>query len=554
MKLKALILSTLVITLFSCKTETSPQEEETLVEVREWSPDDTRSLSGVLAERGLIYNSQKGTDGFVLYEPSNGTFTYLLNKEGEVVHTWTSDLNSMNSYLQPNGHLIRMERDENFPTFAAGGQSGRIREYDWDSNILWDFTYYNEKELTHHDIEIMPNGNILAISYDALTPEEAETAGKDTTHIPKAGIWLDKIIEIQPIKPNDGKIVWEWRMRDHLIQDHDESKNNYGVVSDDPRKININIPSAEAGPPMSEKQVAHMKKMGFLTSNATVDNQGSDITHTNAVSYNPNLDQIVISVPGYGEIFVIDHSTTTEEAKGSIGGKYGHGGDLLYRWGNPANYGKGTKEDQILHGQHDIKWIPDGYPGEGKLMVYNNDIPGPDNKFPSMWAALGGANTPEMNVKIGDVGNYSAVVEWAIPTDDSGNYTLNENGVFGPAESDWSYTAPDLYSFYSAFISGAQRLKNGHTLITQGMQGRFFEIDENKEVVWEYWNPYKYDYKLPDGSVSQPVGPFIYGVFRSTLYPKDHPGLAGKDLNPFTPQPEPFIFKMPPPPPPEPAQ
>ncbi len=76
---------------------------------------------------------------YVLYEPSNGTLTYLMNKQGEVVHTWSSDLNSMNSYLQPNGHLIRMERDENFPTFAAGGQAGRIREYDWDGNILWDF-------------------------------------------------------------------------------------------------------------------------------------------------------------------------------------------------------------------------------------------------------------------------------------------------------------------------------------------------------------------------------------------------------------------------------
>ncbi len=551
MKFKVLFLLLVAITLFSCKTETSSKEEKTLVEVREWSPDDTRSLSGVMAERGLIYNSEMATDGFVLYEPSNGTFTYLLNKEGEVVHSWTSDLNSMNSYLQPNGHLIRMERDENFPTFAAGGQSGRIREYDWDSNIVWDFTYYNEKELTHHDIEILPNGNILAISYDALTPEEAKAAGRDPEHTPKAGIWLDKIIEIQPIKPTDGKIVWEWRMRDHLIQDHDENANNYGVISDNPRKININTPSAEAGPPMTEEQVAQMKKMGFMTSNATVDNQGSDVSHTNAVSYNPKLDQIVISVPGFGEIFVIDHSTTTQEAKGSTGGTYGHGGDLLYRWGNPSNYGKGTKEDQTLHGQHDIKWIPEGYPGEGNLMVYNNDIPHPDNKFPSMWAALAGANTPEMSVKIGDVGNYSAIYEWAIPTDTSGNYTLNEDGVFGPSEPDWSYVAPDKFSMYSAFISGAHRLKNGHTLITQGMQGRFIEIDENKEIVWEYWNPYKYDYTLPDGSVSQPVGPFIYGVFRSTLYPKGHPGLAGRELTPVQPQPDPFIFKMPPP---EPAE
>jgi len=547
MKIKYLLLSAFAVTLFSCKNEKPSTEEKAVVEVREWKSDDTRSMSAVMAKRGLIYNSDKDTDGYVLYEPSNGTFTYLLNKQGEVVHTWTSELNSMNSYLKPDGHLIRMERDENFPTFAAGGQSGRIREYDWDGTILWDYKYYNEKELTHHDIEIMPNGNILAISYDALSPEEAIAAGRDPEHTPKAGIWLDKIIEIHPIKPDGGEIVWEWKMKDHLIQELDKSKNNYGVLSENPRKININIQSAEAGPPMTEEQVAQMKKMGFMTSNATVDNQGSDLTHTNAISYNPSLDQIVISVPGLGEVFVIDHSTTTEEAKGSTGGTYGHGGDLLYRWGNPLNYARGTKEDQTLFGQHDIKWIPEGYPGEGRLMVYNNDIPNPSNKLPSMWAALGSANSPEMNVAIGDVGNYSAIYEWQIPADDNGNYVLPDNGAFGPSEPDWSYTAPDKYSLYSAFISGAQRLKNGHTLITQGMTGRFFEIDAEKEIVWEYWNPYKYNYTLPDGSASQPVGPFIYGVFRSTLYPDTFPGFKGKELRPVSPQPEPFVFKMPPP-------
>jgi hypothetical protein len=417
--------------------------------------------------------------------------------------------------------------------------------------MVWDFKYYSETELTHHDIEVMPNGNILAISYEALTPEEAVAAGKDPKHVPKAGIWLDKIIEIQPIKPEGGNIVWEWHMKDHLIQDFDATKNNYGVVAENPRKININIPSAEAGPPMTEEQVEEMKKIGIMTSNATVDNQGSDITHTNAVSYSPGLDQIAISVPGFGEIFVIDHSTTTEEASGSTGGKAGHGGDLLYRWGNSINYGRGTKEDQQLFGQHDIKWIPEGYPGEGDLMVFNNDIHNPDSKLPSMWAALGSADSPEMNITIGDVGNYSAIHEWAIPTDEEGNYILPEEGAFGPENPDRTYTAPDKYSFYSAFISGAHRLKNGHTLITQGMQGRLFEINKDNEIVWEYWNPYKFDYTLPDGSASQPVGPFIYGVFRSTLYPVEFPAFEGKDLSPVSPQPEPFVFVMPPPPPPK---
>jgi hypothetical protein len=540
------LLGLLILSLYSCKQEPKPEPVAIAAEIRQWKSEDTRSLSGVTAKRGLILNSEKGTPGYVLYEPPASTYTYLLNKNGEVVHVWNSDLNSMDSYLQPNGHLIRLERDENFPTFAAGGQAGRIREYDWDGNILWNFKYYSETELIHHDIEVMPNGNILAISYEALTPKEVIALGKDSQHIPKAGVWLDKIIEIQSTKPEGGKIVWEWHMKDHLVQDLDDTKANYGVVAENPRKININTPSGEAGPPMTQEQVDHMKQMGMMTSNATVDNQGSDLTHTNAISYNPNLDQIVISVPGFSEIMVVDHSTSTTEAKGSTGGKAGHGGDLLYRWGNSVNYGRGTKEDQRLFGQHDVRWIPKGYPGEGKLMVFNNDIRNPENKLPSMWAALGGATSPEMNVAVGDIGNYSAIYEWAIPKDSEGNYSMMDGGAFGPDQPDWSYMAPDKYSFYSAFISGAHRLKNGHTLITQGMQGRFFEIDANKEVVWEYWNPYKFDYTLPDGSVSQPVGPFIYGIFRSTLYPSDFEAFKGKELAPLSPQPKPFIFKMPP--------
>jgi len=165
-----------------------------------------------------------------------------------------------------------------------------------------------------------------------------------------------------------------------------------------------------------------------------------------------------------------------------------------------------------------------------------------------MGAALASATSPEMNVAIGDIGNHSAVYEWTIPTDEDGNYVLPDGGAFGPEAPDWSYTAPDKFSLYSAFVSGAHRLQNGHTLITQGMQGRFFEIDQNNEIVWEYWTPYKFDYALPDGSAAQPTGPFIYAMFRSTLYPADFKGFDNKELKPIDPQPEPFIFKMPPPP------
>ena len=530
----------------SCKEEPPKADVQEIAAVKQWNPEDTRSITGLMAERGLVSKTDANSPGYVLFQPSSSVQTYLINKEGDVVHTWTGELNSMQSYLLDNGNLIRLERDVDFPTFAAGGQSGRIREYDWDGNMLWDFEYANATELTHHDFEVMPNGNILAIAYDAKTAEEAAAAGRDPESTPAAGIWPDKIIEVKPTYPSGGEIVWEWHMWDHLVQDFDETKDNYGVVSENPRRININVHGGEGGPPMSAEQIEDMKKHGLMTSNASVDNQGSDITHSNAISYNERLDQIAISVPGYCEIFVIDHSTTTEEAKGSTGGRWGHGGDLLYRWGNPANYGMGTEEDMKLFFQHDVKWIPEGYPGAGNLMVFNNDIVHPDNKLPSVWAALMGAKSPDPQIPVGEFGNYSAVYEISAPVNKEGGYILEENKAFGPEETFWSYTAPDTYSFYSPFVSGAQRLSNGHTLITSGAQGRFFEIDKDKNIVWEYWNPYQHNYRLPDGSVAQPTGPFLYAQFRSTHFSPDHPAFAGKELKPIEPQPEPFIFVPPP--------
>jgi Arylsulfotransferase (ASST) len=536
-----LFFAALLFISYSCKNDNAKESITEEVEIRQWNPEDTRTITGFSSKRGLISKTDQATPGYVLFSPGNSTQSYLMNMDGDIVHSWAGELSTLlHGYLLENGHLIRLERDDDFPTFAAGGQAGRIREYDWEGNMVWDFEYANENELTHHDIEILPNGNILAISYEVKTPEEALEAGRDPNHTAKAGIWPDKIIEIKPTKPSGGEIVWEWHMWDHLIQDIDSTKNNFGVVAEHPEKININI-HAEGGPPMTEEQIAGMKQLGFATSNATVDNQASDISHVNAISYNPELDQIVISIPHFSEIYIIDHNTTTEEAKGSAG-------DLLYRWGNPANYDKGTKEDQKLFGQHDIKWVPKGYPGAGNLTVFNNDIVNPNNKLPSIFAALMSPN-PDPQVSIADIGNYSAVYELTPSTNEDGSYILNEQGTYGPSEPSWSYAAPDKYSMYSAFISGAQRLKNGNTLITSGAKGRFIEVTPDNKIVWEYWNPYNYNYKLPDGSPAQPTGHFVYGQFRSTHFTSDFPAFEGKDLKPMSPQPEPTIFKMPPPPP-----
>jgi len=533
----------------SCKPEPKESSTVEVVAVKQWKPTDTRSIQGNRLPRGLIKTSEQATPGYVLFNPANSTETYLIDPEARVVHHWKGELSTLtSSYLHENGHLMRLERDADFPTFAAGGAAGRIREYDWDGNLLWDFEMANEKELLHHDIEVLPNGNVLAISYEVKTPEEAIAAGMNPEHTSKAGIWPDKIVEIKPTRPSGGTIVWEWHMWDHLVQEFDPSMANYGKVVAHPRKLNINVKITHDFPALTEEQVAQFIKMKLFTSNFTADNIFSEITHGNAISYNAAKDQILFSFKYFNEIFIIDHSTSTEEARGSGGGRWGHGGDILYRWGNPQNYGRGTAADHKLFNQHDVKFIPQGFPGAGNITVFNNDIPGPDNKFPNLIAAMLAARSPDPEIAISDIGNYSSVFEFTPPTDEDGSYILPDSEPFGPQEPGWIYMAPDTYSLYSSVMSGAQRMKNGHTLIVTSFNGRMIEVTPDKQIVWEYWNPYNFQYMLPDGTSANP-GNIPYQVFRATHIDPDYAALAGKDLSPLSPQPEPFIFKMPPPPP-----
>ncbi len=552
MKVRILLaFTTLIFLAVSCKKDPSQSivEKE---EVKVWNPEDTRSLTGVTAKRGVITKTEWASSGYVLFEPTSSAKTFLIDMDGNVVHTWDSNLSSNHAYLLENGHLIKLEKTNDPPTFAFGGMVGKLTEYDWDGNVIWEFEYSDENNILNHDIEVLPNGNILAIAYEAISKDEAISAGRNPETVTSAGLWVDKIIEIKPTKPKGGEIVWQWRTMDHLIQDFDSTKLNYGSVSENPESIDFNTISSHDFPYMNKEQFSEAMKNGMGMKNSTYENQHSEVTHGNAISYNSDLDQIVFSFKYFNEIYIIDHSTTTEEAKSSTGGKWGHGGDLLYRWGNPHNYDRGTQEDKKFFLQHDVKFIPKGYPGEGNLLVFNNDILGSKSKYSSaLEAFLSLKPSPEVNISINDLANYSEVYELKPQTSQNGSYKVNEKGAFYPESPLWSYTAPDKYSMYSPFVSGAQRLKNGNTLITSGAQGRFFEVTPDNKIVWEYWNPYFYDYKLSDGSAPDPAGPFKYFQFKATFFDKDFPAFSGKDLKPLSTQPEPFVFKMPPPPPTE---
>jgi Arylsulfotransferase (ASST) len=264
-----------------------------------------------------------------------------------------------------------------------------------------------------------------------------------------------------------------------------------------------------------------LHKQGRAWRNQTPENEGSEVYHFNAVKYNQDLDQIAFSSPNLNEIFIIDHSTTTKEAAGHKGGRWGKGGDFLYRWGNPKNYHHGDSTDQKLFGQHDIRWIEKGKPGAGNLTVFDNNV-----------------------LYHKDSINCSAVYEFSPPTDSKGNYLLGKDSTYGPEKPVWSYVAPDSVSFWSSFISGAHRMNNGNTFINEGAKARFFEVTKEGKIVWEYLNPYRGDIRKPNGDPN-PVIPLTYFEFRSTFIEANHPGLANKKLEPVNPQPTAFVLPPP---------
>jgi len=380
------------------------------------------------AQPALAQGTGTSWEGQTLFSPISGFNTYLINNQGEVMHTWPG--NGRSVYLLDDGTLIR----------TLNGNTGTDVEFvNWDGVVTWSYNASDATHEYHHDVELLPNGNLLMIVREFKTPPEAHAAGRNPALLVGGVFKPETIIEVQPTGPSSGVVVWEWKMFDHLIQDFDPAMANFGVVADHPELLDINFPAENL-------------------------NQG-DWNHANAITYNPALDQIILNSRHQSEFWVIDHSTTTAEAAGHTGGTHGRGGDFLYRWGNPQAYRAGTPADQRLFGQHDPQWIAPGSPGAGNILVFNNGLDRPQ-------------------------GDYSSLDEIVPPLNVFGGYDHTPGTAYGPLDPVWSYVAAVPTDFYASFISGVQRLPNGNTLACNGPAGEFFEVTNSMEIVWEYDNPF----------------------------------------------------------------
>lgn len=424
----------------------------------------------------LHYEPSKSSAGYNLIYPHNQPNVYLIDGCGQVVHVWTDEEQyrpGNTSYILEDGRLLKTKRLNDAPVtdpIWAGGGGAIVELRDWDNSLLWSFEQNDALRRLHHDIAPMPNGHVLMISWEYKSMEEAITAGRDPERLLREELWPDYILEVDPLSD---EVVWEWHAWDHLVQDFDASKDNYGVVAERPERIDINYETSDGHP---------------------------DWLHVNAIDYNAELDQILISVPTFSEVWIIDHSTTTEEAAGSTGGNSGKGGDLLYRWGNPKTYRQGGDEDQRLFYPHDIHWV--AHPNyAGAIAAFNN--------------------------RVNPV--YSSVNLFTPNFDEQTSQYPLEGEAWGPADFDLTVLHPDTFSLSSSGLSSVQVLPNENLLICSGRQGYSFELTPEREVVWEYKTPLQAGLPVAQGTE---LGLNANLTFRIKRYSSDYSAFEGRDLTP----------------------
>ncbi len=423
--------------------------------------------SSAYSGAGLHVNEAEALDGYTLISSAFHNPFYLIDNQGRKAYSW--DTTGRLGKLLDNGNLI------------TGNTISSVNEISPDGTATYSYTTNDQ----HHDMMKLANGNFLFINSEYYTRAQSIAAGADPACLGSDGLEVDSIVEIKPTGSTGGQVVWKWNVWDHLIQDYDSTKDNYGVIKDHPELIDINYGICQIQDGSN----------GFLQN-------PHHLTHLNSIDYNASLDQILITSRHFSELWVIDHGTTTQQAATSVGGNSGMGGNLLYRFGNPRTHQSGSKSDQRLFFPHNAHWIPRGLQGAGNVLIYNNGHEHP-----------------------GFLRNYASVDELALPATEY-TYLRAGDGFMQPTLL-WTHRLSE----HTWIMANAQRLPNGNTLITEGNHARISEVTPEGDVVWHYISPLARGTEVlaQDGSPGNPSDIWVYRAYK---YAADHPGIAALTLTP----------------------
>ena len=396
-----------------------------------------------------IYSPEKCWNGFTILSAEEGR---LVDMNGNLVHLWKGPLHHPNKVF-PGGYLLAS---------TAAWKQGRqdaieIQIRDFSDKVVWRFDRWQEGKANegngtmwisrqHHDMQIksnpvgyfMPGSDSLDISRGTLLALAHYNVQNDKIN-KNIRLLDDALYEIDMAT---GKIVWTWKAADHVDE----------MGFDD----------------------AAFKAMQNYENKPRGEGDGFDWFHQNCASYlGPNLwfdqgdkrfhpDNIILDSREAGLLAIVDRAS----------------GKIVWRAGPYYRDGDDKKLGWIV-GPHHTHMIPKGLPGEGNILLFDNG--GQSGYGPPNDIAPNGIGVIRRQ--------YSRVVE------------------FNPLTKDivWEYSPGSMnlpnqkygFELFSPFISSAQRLPNGNTLITEGSDGRVIEVTKDREIVWEYISPYPWDSSVP---------------------------------------------------------
>ncbi len=389
-----------------------------------------------------IYNPEKCWNGYTIFQAKE-VGALLIDMNGTEVQLWKG-LHGFPNKLLPGGHVLG-HTGERSNAFGMQDQVDLV-QVDWEGNIVWKFNQYEYIEdpgfegqwmaRQHHDYQ--RTGNPVGYFAPDMVPEVDKGNTLILCHknvknpdISEKMLLDDTIIEVSW----EGDVIWEWVCSEHFDEFNfsEEAKN---ILSRDP-----NVRGAGGG--MGDWM--HINSMSALGPNKWFD-AGDERFHPDNIIWDGRETNIIAII-----------SKETGKIVWSVGPDYN------------------TKELQELGwiiGQHHAHMIPRGLPGEGNILVFDN----------GGWAGYGAPNPGAPKGAKNALRDHSRILEFD-PT------TLKIVWQYTPAEAGFLMPV-DANRFYSPFISSAQRLPNGNTLITEGSGGRIIEVTAEHELVWEYISPY----------------------------------------------------------------
>ena len=435
-----------------------------------------------------VYDPGKCWNGYTVFQASmmeaKTAGAVLIDMNGNVVNQWKG-LDGFPNKMLPGGYIMGSTGMRN-PKYGFQDMLDLV-QVDWDGNVVWKF---NKHELVkdprqkptwmarqHHDYQ--REGNTVGYYVPGMEPsvDRGNTIilihkNLKNPQISEKLLLDDIIIEVTW----DGQVVWEWVCSEHFDEMgfSEEARNTMA------RNPNVMMKTGDW---------MHMNSVSVLGPNKWFD-QGDERFHPDNLIWSGRQTNIT---------GITDKKT----------------GKIVWQLGPDYSATPALKQLGWIIGQHHSHIIPRGLPGEGNILIFDNG-----------GSAGFGSPNPGSPTGVGNaLRDYSRVLE-IDPVTLEVIWSCGSTGK--PPEPPTS-----KIRIYSSFISSAQRLPNGNTLITEGTSGRIIEVTPTQDIVWEYISPY----------YSKKMG--MNGVYRAYRLPYQWVPQAARPEEKAVPRPDNSQFRVP---------